>query len=254
MPDNTKVAPELECFAIHADAPKIVPARSERDWMDLTDQRYAYRCIPLAIANASGWEVLSPLDFQASWNGGQGKDALTLSAPGGDGRLARFAVSHFGHGILTFHLGYVFRTSAGWALWARGTPNTDKRRIVPLEGIIETDWLPFSFTMNWRFTRSGIVRFARGEPVCFLTLVPHAILDQVAPVLHRLEDDPALAAAHRAWADGRGQFNTRLAAGDPATVAEGWQKNYVRGAGPDLSRPESFSKLHPHDSMRHSLE
>jgi alcohol dehydrogenase len=27
---------------------------------------------------------------------------------------------------------------------------------VPLEGIIETDWLPMTFTMNWMFTVAGL--------------------------------------------------------------------------------------------------
>ncbi|MEA9787719.1 DUF6065 family protein [Xanthomonas campestris pv. raphani] len=36
----------------------IRPAPHERAWMDATDQRYAYRCLPLAIANAHGWELL----------------------------------------------------------------------------------------------------------------------------------------------------------------------------------------------------
>ncbi|WP_042832409.1 DUF6065 family protein, partial [Xanthomonas citri] len=33
----------------------IRPAPHERAWMDATEQRYAYRCLPLAIANAHGW-------------------------------------------------------------------------------------------------------------------------------------------------------------------------------------------------------
>ena len=221
--------PGLQCYALEPDPPRIAPARASRDWMDATDQRYAYRCIPLSVANASGWEVLSPFGFQAYWNGGQAKDAIVLSDAADAARLARFATSHFGHGILTFHLGYLFRTSPGWALLARGPPNSAKARIEPLEGLVETDWLPFSFTMNWRFTRPGNVRFEKDEPVCFLALAPHAVLDDVQPVLARLEDDPDLAAAHRAWAESRGDFNDKLERHDPDTVAAGWQRGYVRG-------------------------
>jgi hypothetical protein len=38
--------------------------------MDDTNQRFAYRCIPLSIANASGWEIVLPFSFSAVWNGG----------------------------------------------------------------------------------------------------------------------------------------------------------------------------------------
>ena len=79
-------APELACYRVVADAPEIVPARAARAWMDATDQRYAYRCLPLSIANASGWEVLCPVGFEASWRGDDAlriRSARTSRAPSG---------------------------------------------------------------------------------------------------------------------------------------------------------------------------
>ena len=35
--------------------------------MEATNQRYAYRCLPLNIANAYGWEVLCNAGFLAMW-------------------------------------------------------------------------------------------------------------------------------------------------------------------------------------------
>ncbi len=231
--DDPGPVPDLICYAFDADPPPIVPARGDRDWMDQTHQRAAYRCLPLSIANTSGWEILCPFDFQAYWSGGADVSDIALTSHVEPRRLARLATSHFGHGVLTFHVGYLFRTSPGWALWARGSPNQDKRRLVPLDGVVETDWLPFSFTMNWRFTRPGYARFSKGEPICFITLLPHAALERVAPVLCRLDDDPDLAAAHRAWVESRKDFNDKLARLDEATVAQGWQRLYVQGAAPD---------------------
>ena len=59
---------------------------------------------------------------------------------------------NFGHGVLTWHLNYLFRTSPGYNLYARGPANWPKDGIVPLEGIIETDWSVATFTMNWKVT------------------------------------------------------------------------------------------------------
>ena len=221
--------PELVCYAIDADAPAIVPGRGEREWMDLTDQRYAYRCIPLSIANASGWEILSPVAFSATWFGGDRTSDIAITPIGPRARVERIVSSHFGHGVLTFHTGYLFRTSPGWALWCRGTPNSAKRNLIPLEGLVETDWLPFPFTMNWRFTRLGTVRFEEGEPFCFVTPVPHAQLDQIQPVIRPLNDDPQLKTAFQTWSESRNDFNQKLAQFDPKTVAAGWQRHYVRG-------------------------
>ncbi len=231
-------APELACYRVVADAPEIVPARAARAWMDATDQRYAYRCLPLSIANASGWEVLCPVGFEASWRGDDALDAIRIRSAEDQPRAERLASSHFGHGILTLHTGYLFRTSPGWALWVRGSPNSAKRHLAPLDGLVETDWLDFPFTMNWRFTRAGSVRFEKGEPFAFLTPVPHAILDDIQPVVRDLASDPALKAAYDARASGRSAFNAGLAAHDPETVAQGWQRHYVRGEDAAGGRPE----------------
>lgn len=60
----------------------IRPAPHERDWMDATDQRYAYRCLPLAIANAHGWELLCQAGFEAIWDGRDSLDAIgSMPAP-----------------------------------------------------------------------------------------------------------------------------------------------------------------------------
>jgi hypothetical protein len=222
-------APRLTCYPLEPDPPAIEPARAGREWMDQTDQRFAYRCIPLSIANASGWEILSPVNLKATWTGSVSTSSISIAADGDRARVERFATSHFGFGILTFHTGYLFRTSPGWALWVRGSPNTAKRNLVPLDGLVETDWLDFPFTMNWRFTRPAIVEFEQGEPFCFITPVAHQLLDQVQPEIRSLHEEPELKAAYEARSTGRADFNARLAARDPDAVAQGWQRHYVRG-------------------------
>jgi hypothetical protein len=67
------------------------------DWMEATNQRFAYRCLPLNIASAYGWEVLCNASFLAMWTGGSGIDAIVIEPE--PGTIAT-AVSHFGHGIL----------------------------------------------------------------------------------------------------------------------------------------------------------
>jgi hypothetical protein len=206
--------------------------------MDATSDKFAYRCIPLSIANASGWEILSPCSFRAEWNGGPHKDDLVFSASGAASDLTRRVASHFGYGVMTFHTGYLFRTSPGWGLWCRGAPNTIKHGIAALDGLVETDWLPMPFTMNWRFTAPGVVHFEKGEPFCFITPVPHARLDAIEPIMRSLDSDPALKSAYEAWSARRADFNSRLAALEPAAVEQGWQRHYVRGETPTGDRPD----------------
>lgn len=222
---------DITFYRIASSAPDLNPARAERGWMNDTPQRFAYRCLPLVIANRSGWEVLCPAPFTATWDGGQDKDSITVEFD--DPTTYPFATSHFGAGVLTFHTGYHVKTSEGVSVWAMGSPNEVKDGIQALHGVIETAWLPFSFTMNWKFTRPGRVRFEKGEPFAFLTLTRLADIEAAVPVEGDLQDDPALYAAHRAWADARTAFSAALAAGDPETVKKGWQRDYMRGRHPE---------------------
>jgi Family of unknown function (DUF6065) len=219
--------PSLTCYPVELDPPPLVPGHMSRVWMDETSQHFAYRCTPLSMANASGWEILLPCSFTATWNGGPNKEDIIF-----DGASHNRVSSHFNHGILTFYTGYLFRTSPGWGLWCRGSPNTSKFGIVPLDGLVETDWLPMPFTMNWRFTKPGIIHFEKGESFCFITPVPHGKLDEIEPVIRSLDDDPDLKKAYEAWSSSRADFIERLKDQEQAAVEEGWQRHYLRGEAP----------------------
>lgn len=219
----------LTCYQINDTAPRMVAAPADRAWMDATSKRAAYRCTPLVIANAMGWELLSPTRVTADWNGGPELGDLTVAVEDPAWGEDKLASSHFGHGILTFRTGYLFRTDPGIGVWARGTPNRPKDGIAPLDGITETDWLTFTFTMNWQFTRPGRVTFERDEAFCFLTMLPYRALEAVRPEIVPLASDPQLAAQFQAWRAVRLDFIDRLKGNEPEAARQGWQKFYARG-------------------------
>ena len=233
--DTVPVAapPELTCYLHPGWAPLLRPAPATRRWMDETPESFAYRCLPLNIANAHGWEVLCPCAFEASWTGGAGVDAVTIQIAG-EVEPPQAPVSLFGQGVLTFHIEGVFRTSPGWNLWVGGSPNQPKDGIAPLTGVVETDWSPSTFTMNWRFTRTGHpVRFEAMEPICFLFPVQRGVLDAVEPKLAPMGADPVLTKRFTAWSHARNDFHERMSHEPPKAPADKWQKHYYRGVGAD---------------------
>jgi hypothetical protein len=220
---------DLICYLHPGWRPLIRPASARRDWMDQTAESFAYRCLPLNIANAHGWELLNPCAFDACWNGGTDTGAVTIR-PRAEAPAEGLASSLFGQGIVTFHIPGIFRTPPGWNLWIGGSPNQPKDAIYPLTGVVETDWSPFTFTMNWRFTRPNHwVHFAAGEPICFLFPVQRALLDDVRPVLAPIEAEPGLPDRFAQWSQGRDQFVLRMAETPPEVAADKWQKHYYRG-------------------------
>jgi len=228
---------QLECFPMTDRPPDIVPGRQQRAWMDKFLDRHPYRCLPLNMANSTGWEILCPVGFSAEWNGGLRAEDITVTPDHPFPNFSDFVRSHFSHGVLTFHPGYMFRTPEGWSTWTGGPPNHVKDGIQPLAGLVETDWLPYPFTMNWMFTRPGRITFRKGEPFCFITLMQDKVLETFDLVQKTLTRDPELNGQYEAWRDRRADFNARIAKRDPATMKEAWQRYYFRGEMPDETGP-----------------
>ncbi len=223
----------LEAFALTDQPQELIPAPANRDWMDQGTARHAYRCLPLAIANTFGWQLLLPVDVTAEWTGGPDIADVTVACA-----WPHQAVSNFANGILTFDVSYIFRTPLDFHLLVTGPSNAFKDGIAPMTAVVESDWVPYTFTMNYRFTRPGRVRWRAGEPYAQIMVVRGGIQEGVQPVIRRLEEDPELAARHAAWRERRMRMRERLAAGDPAALKDGWDKDYFLGRYAD-GRPTS---------------
>jgi LPS sulfotransferase NodH len=214
---------------------RISAASPRRRWMDETHQRFAYRCLPLTIANQHGWLLHTPCAIRARWTGGAGKDAVQIEyAPG---KARPVASSHFGGGVLTFAINYIFRTPPGVNLWVRGPANSPKDGLYPLDGVVETDWSEATFTMNWKFTRADHwVEFEVDEPFAMIAPVARGFLEQFDPEIRPIASDPALQAGHAAWSRSRLEFNRDLTEQQSAARAKGWQRHYMRGEAPSRTK------------------
>jgi hypothetical protein len=235
--------PILTAYALEPrPAMRLVPAPSARAWMAGTPERFAYRCLPLLIANQAGWLVLNPEALRATWNGAEALDSVRVESIGCRPPAAR---SHFGCGILTWTLPYLFRTPPGWNLLVRGPANYPKDGVYALEGVVETDWSPATFTMNWKFTRPDVpVVFERGEPICML--VPHrrGELERFLPRIRDLEQATPVADDYAAWARGRAAFLSDLRRPGSDAQRRGWQRDYLRGVPRnDSTAPGHQTKL-----------
>ena len=53
-------APPLIAYSFEGAPPmRLVPAGRERAWMNATPGCFAYRCLPMVMANQAGWFVLN---------------------------------------------------------------------------------------------------------------------------------------------------------------------------------------------------
>lgn len=221
------------------DAARLIrPARPRRDWMNRTPESYAYRCIPLSAANTMGWEILNPVHCEFRWNGLTPHSQVFVWRE----RELRFGPkSHFGSGVVTWELPFLFRTPPEYGLVVTGPANHDHPHIAPLDGFIRTDWLPFPFTMNWRITTPDVtVRFEEGEPIARVFPYPLGLLEQTRIELRDLSEDPDFAQRFGEWGERRQQNyrerEARARSGQPGEnpdLEALWNRQYARGSGAD---------------------
>ena len=219
---------KLKFYATNPDLVDLRPNDAKRAWMDATNQAFAYRCLPLTIANAHGWSFHLKHEFRVRWSGSNSPEGMQFAAKNRD--VAQMLDCGFGHGILTFHVHGVFRTEPGWNLMIGGPVNMPKDGISPLTGVIETDWSPYSFTMNWKLTRTDTwVEFAEGEPFCSVLPVQRGVMEDVEPEFHEIGDDAELAREHGEWSDSRRGFIDDLKNPDGDAAKQKWQRSYYLG-------------------------
>lgn len=200
----------------------------------------------MLIANQSGWEVRNPCAFTATWMGGDDRTGVTI-APDKRGNGQFLPSSHFGYGILTWHLPILFRTPAGYNLLVRGPANYPKDAVYPLEGMVETDWSSASFSMSWKFTRKLMpVRFEVDEPICMIVPQRRAELEEFAPELRHIESDEDLHRKHESFLRSRGALGRDQAVTNTAEERVPPQRDYTRGRHTD-----GEAGAHDHQTRRH---
>jgi uncharacterized protein DUF6065 len=212
-------------------------APRERAWMQTPAGTFAKRCLPLLMADQSGWELLNPAGFTAMWDGSADINGIRILPHSTSVRSP--VISHFGSGILTWHVPYLFRTPAGYNLLVRGPANMPKDGIGPLEGIVETDWTTASFTMNWKFTRAGYpIVFEAGEAIAMLVPMRRGELESFRPVVREAASDQSLLTRFQLFATSRQHFNQALQTPGSAAARTGWQRDYMLGRNTDGSVAE----------------
>ena len=183
----------------------------QRDWMDATPHRYAYRCLPLTIMNQTGWWIKNPVGFTATWRGRPQPGGIDFRFDASADVWGQWINSQFGEGIITWNTPFLFRTKPeGSRLLVCGPANYFKANAHPLAALIESDWISMSFTMNWKLMAPNQpVRFELGEPL--FQAIPLAEQHLRRPghasvSYQKLGDNPELLRAYQEWDQGAASF------------------------------------------------
>jgi hypothetical protein len=248
---GAKIARSMVAYRTVPTRMNIVPAPADRQWMEESRQRFANRCLPLLMANQAGWLILNDQRVEAAWNGGIDQASLSIKNDGPES-LPR-AVSHFGHGIISFHIPFLFRTPPGYNVLARGPANLPRDGVQALEGVVETDWAVATFTMNWKITRPDFpVIFEPGDPICMIVPQRRGELEEFWPQTTDLAVNKQLYEAHDKWRTSRADFIKQLKAMTFDESKTQWQKHYFQGktpGGAEAPQHQTKLELRPFEEM-----
>jgi hypothetical protein len=234
---------------IKRNQPTVEPSPRFRDWINSMEERWANRCLPLLMANEAGWVMRNPHAFEATWGGEPSTKSITITFDRDDIVPPHLVASHFGYGILTWAVPFLFRTSPGYNLLVRGPANLPKDGICALEGLVETDWAIQTFTMNWKITRPDhTIRFEEGEPFCMIVPQRRGELEAFRPMFRDFSSDPETHAAAEAWVKLRDQtrINKFLSeySAEYSEYVNAWEQHYFRGTAPDgTSAPDHQTRI-----------
>lgn len=200
----------------------ITPADSKREWMN-EDGGWSYNCLPLKIANKYGWFVRCPYDIEITWDGIESEKNFTVNSDNEE--FFKYIDFNFGNGTLTFMLDFIIKSSIGDSLYVRGISNNKKELIYPLDGIVETDWLPFTFSFSYKFLKAGAVKFKKDEPIFMFFPIKRNYIENFDISYKFIGEDQVLKEQRNKFNQSRNDHNDNIINNKRSA-----QKFYIKGA------------------------
>jgi hypothetical protein len=157
---------------------KSLKNEKKRDWFSSN----FYKCLPLSIGNRQGFVVSVPFNFDVFWNGGDRKEDLYFNFYEDEkkyrDRLHIGISSHFGHGIMTINLPVIIKTPKGINIMTIAPPNFPLPGMSPMVGVVETDNLRYTFTLNIKIDIAQTwIKVSKDYPLVGLLPIPRYFCD-----------------------------------------------------------------------------
>lgn len=191
---------------------KLEPAKRRREWMN--ENPHVYKCGPVTNCNSFGWDVLTIEDHVIEWSGGSKKEDLIV-------HQGNTAHSNFGHGVLTFNLGYTWHTPDGWSLYITSIPNEYNDTFWTISALIETDVLKYPFFPSVTLKCPGKFTIQKNTAICRVFPIR---LQEIIDCEPKIKKEPQEFNEYRMWqTNERNEFKKTL--GTYGTK-KGWQKFY----------------------------
>ena len=147
---------------------KIEQTQVQRDWMDLTDGKHAYKCFPVSFSNSIGWSISFLDDIEFIWDGisDTSSDHVKVLRSG-----PNICDTRRGNATISFNSELTFETDKNTSILSIVPPNYFIDGAIPFTSIISTSFYPHPYPIAWRAIKSNeSIVIPSGTPVA--TLIP----------------------------------------------------------------------------------
>jgi hypothetical protein len=124
----------------------ILPMSIKRDWMDVTEEKHAYRCFPVTQANMVGWNLFSDKDIEFVWNGINNTSSDNIQIINGKD----FTYTGRGQSTVSFNTGLTFKTDENISLFTINPVNYFNDDFETVSSVVSTSWMDNDFPLAIR--------------------------------------------------------------------------------------------------------
>jgi hypothetical protein len=157
--------PILNAYKTNPNAFDLAPLPVDREWMDKTPDKHAYRCFPVTLANTIGWTVSAKEDISFVWDGIIDTTDSHVKILKGN----NIAYTGRGQGTVSFNTGLIFRSEKDISLMVLPLPNYFITDFVPMSSVISTSFYPHDFPLAIRVLKQDKeITINAGDPIAVI--------------------------------------------------------------------------------------
>lgn len=150
----------------------IKPLSMQRDWMDNTHERHAYRCFPVSLANMLGWTISFPEDIEFIWNGISNSSSDNVKIIQGE----KYVNSNRSNATISFNTGLTVKTKNNLSFLMMPVPNQFIPGVQSFTTIISTSVLKSELPCAWHITKADTpILIPKNTPIS--AFIPISIKD-----------------------------------------------------------------------------
>lgn len=147
------------------DSADIKQVSIKRDWMDKTDNKHAYQCMPVSLANTLGWAISFPEDISFIWDGISDTSDTHVKIIKGH----KYCSTARANGTISFNTYLTVKTDENITTLIMPVPNQFNENAQCFTTLITTSFYKSMIPIAWKILKPNVeIKIPAGYPVAVI--------------------------------------------------------------------------------------